>query len=200
MAKSTHIGRWLRGTHGLAFDEALVIGGMVGSLAVMGAVSVSWGDVYTGTFAKHETLLTEISTISDANARFHERFQLWPHQTTNGDWAANAAALADKSAMRFPYNNMLSTAVVLPSAKTDPRSRALVHTIGEGGRILQREVTANGSRYLEIIFENIPVDIAKQVDEKIDGSYTPTTGDVSLEVTGKSNKNVNLHYLANRIL
>lgn len=189
---------WIKSKEGMAIDEAILVTTMVGSLGVMGAVTVSWDSVYTNTFENHKNLVTEMQAIESANVEFFDRYKVWPHATTNGDWSRNVAALADKSAMRYPYNSISGYSNVMKDLKIVGKERKVIHEFGDGGRVMQHVVDGRDGQYMEIIFENVPLKMAKKADEMIDGMYSPTEGRISL-VVNDSKDQINLHYLANKI-
>ena len=184
----------LKSQLGLAMDEAILAGVMAASFGVFVAVNVPWGDILgTGT-----NVVDEMRQIEQANAEFYASYKLWPHQTTDGDWKRNVAALVSPQAMRYPYNIMTRFTNFLPEKGTN--ATELVHNLGEkGGSIMQRPVNYRSADYIEIIFESVPLQEARQIDIEIDGTYDPEEGRVYF-VFDETEGFVNIHYRANEII
>lgn len=184
--------RALKSQWGLAMDEAILAAAMVTSFGVFVGVNVPWGNLLTDS----TQVVAEVARIEKANKAFYMKNKLWPHQTTNGDWKMNVAALVSPEAMRYPYNIMTHFTNYMPEYQTN--ATELRHNLGEGGSIMQRPVTVAGAEYLEIIFERVPLREARKVDTEIDGSYDPEEGKVQL-IFDENEGYVNLHYRANSI-
>ena len=179
---------------GLGVDEAILSIAMVTSLGAFVAINVPWGNF----FSASSQMQGELQQIETANREFYSRHQIWPHQTTNGDWKRNVSALVSTRAMRYPYNTMTSFKNLLPDFKTDAKMAEVRHAFGKGGAIMQRPVSFQGKEYIEIILENVPISDARDLDEKIDGAYDPDNGQMYL-VFDKDKITVDVHYRANPI-
>jgi len=187
----------LRNQLGVAMDEAVLVAAMVASLGALVATNVPWGTL----FNESSQIIEDISLIETANSEFYQRHRLWPHQTTNGDWKMNVAALATPGAMRYPYSSMRSFKNLVPSFSavgTKGETTALRHNFGDGGNISQRPVSFKGQEYIEIIFESIPLADARRLDMNVDGVYDPDNGRVYL-IFNEDQETVNLHYRGNMI-
>mgnify|MGYP004017521585 CR=1 FL=1 len=187
---------------GWAYDEMALAAAMLSSVGAFGVVAVPWDVVLkSGT----QQLMEQIEVVETANAAFYDRYRLWPHQVTNGDWSHNAAVLIDQSAMKFPYNTMRGYERLLPESQFKPaegNAVSIQHNIGDGGRVLQRVARGqDGRTYLEVIFENVPLTEARKVDQQVDGRYDPQGGRVTFEFTDtivRTDK-VSLKYRANAV-
>lgn len=182
----------LKSQLGLAMDEAILATVMATSFGVFVAVNVPWGDV----FGTSTDIVEELQVIEKANAKFYASHSVWPHQTTDGDWKHNVAALVSPQAMRYPYNIMTAFKNYLPEKNTN--AAQLTHTLGNGGAIMQRPISYRNADYIEIIFESVPLADARKVDIKLDGAYDPEQGRVYF-VFDENEGLVNLHYRANEI-
>lgn len=179
---------------GLAADEAVLATAMVASLGAFLVVNVPWGNMFSGAEAMQEKL----HMVEQANAEFHERHRLWPHQTTSGDWRMNISALVSPKAMRYPYNSMTSFKNYLDDISKSYSPNGVRHEYGEGGHIMQRAVSYRGENYIEIILQGVPLAEAKGLDSKIDGKYDPDNGKVYM-IFSEESETVDVHYRANRI-
>lgn len=179
---------------GLAADEAVLATAMVASLGAFLVVNVPWGNMFSAADAIQE----QLQVIEQANAEFHERHRLWPHQTTSGDWRMNVSALVSPKAMRYPYNSMTSFKNYLSDISKGYNPNGVRHDYGEGGSVMQRAVSYQGQNYIEVILEGVPLAEAKSLDTKIDGSYDPDNGRVYM-IFSEESDTVDLHYRANQI-
>jgi hypothetical protein len=179
---------------GLAADEAVLATAMVASLGAFLVVNIPWGNM----FSASEAMKEKLQMVEQANAEFHERHRLWPHQTTSGDWRMNVSALVSPKAMRYPYNSMTSFKNYLDDISKSYSPNGVRHDYGEGGHIMQRAVSYQGKEYIEIILQGVPLVEAKGLDTKIDGEYDPDNGKVYM-IFSEESEVVDLHYRANQI-
>ncbi len=187
--------KWRKSVEGLAYDELILVVAMVSSLGAFVAVSVPWDTVLKSSSAK---VVDEFAAIELANRAFYDRYRLWPHETTTGEDTKNIAVLVNRDAMKFPYNTMRSFTSMLPEGtyEVSEGGDTILHTIGDGGRVTQREVNGQDGRYLQITMENVSLVDARKIDESIDGIYDPDSGRVSVSYNDTT---ANVHYRANRI-
>lgn len=180
---------------GLAIDEAILVTAMVGSLGTFGAVAVPWQSVIgTSIGAEGTSQLTEIET---ANANFYDLYGKWPYEMTNGQAMNNVVVLMNRQALKYPYSRMEDYKAVLTSLPIETTSRGAVvrHSLGSG-RVLQRAAPRSSGYAMEIVFEGVPLDVAKGIDAEVDGTEGATDGRVRLVRKGKS---AHVVYRANKI-
>lgn len=185
---------------GIAFDELALASAVVASVGTFAVVTVPWDTVFTST---PERIVQNATVIEQANLSFYERYRMWPHEVTNGNWANNMSVLVNQDSMKFPYSTMRSFVRLLPEDRFqyDQNTSAVTHSFGQGGRVLQRPIQAEGESYLEVIFEDVPLVEARNVDLKIDGIYDPEEGLVTIDFEDSliDTDTVTLRYRANKI-
>jgi len=184
----------LRSQVGLALDEAILVMTMLSGFAGFVVVTNPL-DILGGSISPVE-LVSELHKIEQANYEFYRRHLSWPHETTNGGWTDNITVLQTPTVMRSSYRNRHSVANFLPSYERNSKTGGLRHEWGDGGDISQHVVEHEGQSYLEIILENVPYDMAHDVDQKLDGKYDPNSGRVYIVF---DDDKINLHYRANRV-
>ena len=184
----------MKNQKGLATDEAILATIMVASLGAFVFVNVPWNSM----FSASNRIANSLEQIEIANAEFHSRHNMWPHQTTTGDWKMNVSALVSQKAMRYPYNTMISFKNYISEMAPKYSQNGVRHDFGQGGAVLQHPISIHGQEYIEVILENVPLDDARKLDIKMDGEYNPDTGRVTLQFDEK-NELATVHYRANRI-
>lgn len=179
---------------GLALDETILVMTMLSGFAGFVIVAEPFGSFGSG--AAVEEAVNELTRIERANYEFYHRYLSWPHETTNGRWEDNAFVLQNAKAMSPAYHSRYRYSIANFLPEHSARGGVLQHDLGDGGAITQHVVEFKGESYLEVILEDVPYDIAKDVDEEIDGVYGPTEGRVNIIF---ENDKINLHYRANKV-
>lgn len=194
-----------KGICGIARDEAVLAIAMVAGTGAVGGVALQW-DGASGSFgfgaSGPEKVMEQLNDIQRANTAFYDTFGKWPHEVTNGRPSHNAAVLASKSAMIFPYSTMSGHRRLVSENNFTLKNNSLRHTLGEGGMVMQDVQRGDkGRMYLAVKMENVPLYEAQAVDTKIDGVYGPEEGRVLLDMPTDTldNDRVTLYYLANRV-
>ena len=183
---------------GVAVDELILATTMVAGIGTFTVAAMNWDSFsVSSTSIVHDQMVSQLKQVEEANYNFYVTHRMWPHQTTDGDWANNASALVTPSVMRYPYRAMTTFNNLLPNFTVRGRNYNLRHGFGKGGNVMQRPIKTAEGTFIEVIFENIPFEDAKKIDAKIDGKYNPTAGRVMLEFS--ENEKVSLHYLANKL-
>lgn len=186
----------LKSQIGLALDETILVmtmlSGFTGFVVVADPLGISGNDNIT------EKLSTDLQKIEMANYEFYRRYLSWPQETTNGDWNNNILVLHSSASMKPYYKQQVYSSInFLPQyEKINSKTMALQHNIGEGGDISQHVIEYNGDKYLEVILKDVPYDIARDLDVKIDGEYNPNSGRVNIIF---DNEKVNIYYRANKV-
>ncbi|MDD9912793.1 MAG: hypothetical protein OXR68_06900 [Alphaproteobacteria bacterium] len=183
------------GVMGLALDEMILTGAMVGSAGLFAAVSVPWDSVLMPEKAR---IMDELTAIEEANSNFHLRYKKWPHEMTDGSGAHNAAALVTTRAMRFPYSNMSQFKAPLKDVPFDMKGKriSLRHGYGSGGRILQQP-SDNPAYRMKVTFENMPLSKVREMDIVIDQESNLDRGRLQVDVR---NGRVDMVFYANSTL
>lgn len=179
---------------GIAASEALLAAAMVASFGVFVVASVPWSDV----LGRGESVVVEgFEAIEKANYAFFNEYRMWPHQLTDGEETKNITALLSPESLRYPYSMRTHFKNFLP--KFNSNATVLKHNLGEGGVITQKPVRVDGGFFMEITYENVPLRVARRIDEKIDGFYDPDHGRVYFSFKDDGSMNVNIHYIANQL-
>ena len=159
------------GNLGLAVDEAILAGAMIGSAGMLAAVAVPWDQVLP--MSAEQKMANELVVLEEANASFYQHYRKWPTEMTDGSSTHNAAVLVTRRALRYPFRNMESFAAMLADMPFDIENRkvSLRHAYGSGGTIEQERSDRPGYR-MKIVYRNMPsTDIAaldKLIDENDD--------------------------------
>lgn len=185
----------LRSQVGLALDEAVLVmtmlSGFTGFIVVSSPLDIFGKGVNT------TELVSELQEIERANYEFYRSYLSWPHETTNGEWTDNITVLQTPKVMRAYHRDRVHYTYNFLANHERGSTGNIRHEWGDGGDISQHVIEHNGQKYLEIIMENVPYDVAHDIDEKLDGEYGPNSGRVYIIF---ENEKVNIHYRANRVL
>lgn len=173
----------LRSTLGFAREEILLGTVVLGGMGGLGTLAVH----STGMFTTHsQQALHMLEQVESANLKFYQEYGYWPHEVTGGSPTANVAVLQDISQASEVYLGKAKNARPLLDAALDTQDgREVVRATGTGGGIVRQAARDADSDFrYTITLDKMDMEDARKIDEKIDGTFDPEHGRVTITYVG----------------